>query len=98
MRWGGLRKINAESIGNWRNHLPRLKGQICLHGSISEDLIKYGYEPNNAWLSLLENIEPDFSPSHWPEQLTFPAWKLRRLKYAEAVRIAALRLIGIDEG
>lgn len=95
---GGLRAINPESIGNWRNHLPRLKGQISIHGSISEDLIEFGYEQNTAWLSLLESVEPDLSPSHWREQFQLPAWKYRRVKYAEAARIAVLRLFGIDEG
>ena len=94
---GKLRAINPESIGNWRNHLPRLKGQISIHGSISDDLIEFGYEPNDAWLSVLENIEPDLSPSRWPEQSALPAWKYRRLKYAEAARIAALRLFDVDE-
>jgi len=94
---GELRAINPESIGNWRNHLPRVKGQISIHGSISEDLIEFGYEPNDAWLCMLENIVADLSPSRWPEQIAFPAWRFRRLKYAEAARIAALRLFGVDE-
>ena len=41
---GGLRPITTESIGNWRHHLPRLAGQLLIHGPISQDLIDFGYE------------------------------------------------------
>ena len=45
----GIRAINNASISNWKKHIPRIKGQIKLHGSISDDLIKYGYEKDNDW-------------------------------------------------
>jgi hypothetical protein len=95
---GPLRAINSQSIGNWRNHLRRLKGQLSQHGSITEDLIEFGYERDDSWLSVLESVEPDLSPSHWPEHFALPVWTFRRLKYAEAARVAALRLFRIDEG
>jgi hypothetical protein len=95
---GPLRAVNSASIGNWRNHLPRLKGQLSQHGSITADLIEFGYERDDAWLSVLDGVEPDLAPSHWPEHFALPVWKFRRLKYAEAARIAALRLFGVDQG
>lgn len=72
---GSVREISASSIGNWRNHKPRVLGQIQLHGAISEDLIRYGYEKDNRWEKELEGIDPDFSDSHWPEY--FSARELR---------------------
>jgi len=65
---GGVRRIAPERIGNWRNHLPRLAGQIARHGSVSQDLIEFGYEPDDSWLSILKDIQPDNEPSHWTEE------------------------------
>ncbi|HSL80100.1 MAG TPA: hypothetical protein VK877_10615, partial [Pseudolabrys sp.] len=61
---GGVRPIKGDRVGNWRNHLPRVAGQLLLHGSISRELIVFGYEKDHDWLGTLEGIEPDFSPSH----------------------------------
>jgi hypothetical protein len=60
----GLRKVDAGGIGNWKNHKARLLGQITLHGSITEDLIRYGYEQDESWLEQLEGEEPDLTESH----------------------------------
>ncbi len=54
---GSVRKISSSSIGAWKNHLPRIKNQLKKHGSISQDLIDYGYEPDRAWEQILENVE-----------------------------------------
>ncbi len=64
---GGVRPIGADSIGKWRNHLPRLAGQLARHGPLTAELIELGYEPDDRWLAMLDGIEPDMSPSHWPE-------------------------------
>jgi hypothetical protein len=66
----GLRPISPARIGNWRHHLPRVAGQLLLHGSISQDLIEFGYEVDDSWLKELEGIEPDTSESHWSEHFT----------------------------
>jgi len=92
---GGLRPIDAESIGRWRQHLPRLAGQLSVHGPITRDLIEFGYEPDDGWLAELEAIEPDLSPSHWPETGDRPTGKIRRQKYAEAASILTARLLGM---
>jgi hypothetical protein len=75
---GDVRPVRPTTVGNWRNHKPRLKGQIIMHGSISEDLITYGYEKDTAWEKELEGIEPDMSASHWQED--FSAWDLMKRK------------------
>ena len=69
---GGLRPIGLDSIGRWREHLARVAGQIKLHGPITAELIEFGYEPDETWLSLLDGVVPDLAPSHWPE---FPSAK-----------------------
>ncbi|MEH6629157.1 MAG: sulfotransferase domain-containing protein [Motiliproteus sp.] len=62
-----IRKITGDSIGNWKKHLPRLAGQIEIHGSIAEELIGLGYEDNDLWMADIKTVEPDLSPGHWPE-------------------------------
>src|SRR5688572_3426365 len=61
---GPVRPFDANSVGNWRRHLPRLAGQLAQHGSISEELVEFGYERDAAWLSLLDGVSPDLSPSY----------------------------------
>jgi hypothetical protein len=67
---GGLRAASSSSIGNWHQHLPRVAGQLKLHGSIAADLIAYGYESDTAWEEELTGVEPDTSPGYWPEHLS----------------------------
>jgi hypothetical protein len=67
---GGIRPISPSGIGNWHKHLPRVAGQLQIHGSITKDLIEYGYEKDGTWEKELEGIEPDLSASHWPEHFT----------------------------
>jgi hypothetical protein len=64
---GGVRALSADSVGNWRRHLPRLAGQLSRHGPVTAELIELGYEYDEGWLASLDGIEPDMSPSHWPE-------------------------------
>jgi len=92
---GSLRPFNAASVGNWRNHLSRVAGQISIHGSITRELIELGYERDASWLLSLYGVTPDLSPSHFPERVTLPTWRLRRRAYVEAATIAAARLLGI---
>ena len=87
---GGCRPVTSVSIGNWRKHLPRLVGQLQKHGSITQDLIDYGYELDDRWLSELNGIAPDFSESHWEEYFTQAELKQRMQgKYL----MAALQLL-----
>jgi hypothetical protein len=105
---GGVRAISADSIGNWRRHLPRLAGQLSHHGPITAELIELGYEQDNAWLAALDGIEPDMSPSHVPDHVPeisrrslgqrlsargSSAWKYTRLVIGALERLAG-RTIG----
>jgi len=86
---GKVRPLTAVNIGNWRRHLPRVAGQLQRHGSISEDLIAYGFEPDAAWEEVLEGVEPDFSESHWPEYFSKAALRrIRKGRYFKAILVA----------
>lgn len=67
---GGVRAITAPRLDQWRDHLPRIVGQMQQHGSLAADLIEFGYETDDAWLAELEGVEADLSPSHWAEHFT----------------------------
>ena len=71
----GVRPISAASVGSWRQHLPRVAGQIQQHGSISADLVVHGYEKDRTWESELDGVEPDLRPSHRSEFFSGPARK-----------------------
>lgn len=60
----GLRAVSTKSIGSWKNHKARLAGQIQRFGSISGELIAYGYEKDNSWENELAGVVPDLSDSH----------------------------------
>lgn len=87
---GGVRPLTTVNIGNWRRHLPRIAGQLQRHGSISKDLIDYGYEPDAAWEKELEGVEADFSESHWPEYYTEDSLRrARKRRNLKAVWVVA---------
>jgi len=66
----GLRAIGASRPDPWRDHLPRVAGQMQQHGSLAPDLIEFGYETDDSWLAELDGVEPDTTPSHWSEHFT----------------------------
>ncbi len=90
-----VRPIKPTSVGKWKEHKARVAGQIQLHGSISEDLIRFGYEADEEWMKELEGVEPDLSKSYHSE---FVTWKdqvgFRAGKYAESVRRKVEQMIG----
>jgi hypothetical protein len=88
---GSVRPVTAQSIGNWRNHLPRLAGQLQQHGSISDDLFEFGYEPDRSWEGELEGVEPDLTPGHWPEHFT-PEDLAARLRHRGPLAVAKTML------
>ncbi len=83
----GVRPISGSSIGRWKEHLPRIAGQLSLHGDIAQDLVEFGYEENDAWLDVLKDVKPDTTPGKWPE--FFSDGELKRIrhgKYRQAFR------------
>ena len=74
----GVRPISPTSLRQWEENLPRLKKQIKLHGSLTPDLIRCDYEADDAWESILDNVEPLDGESFYPEKLHF--WhRLRKI-------------------
>jgi hypothetical protein len=82
----GVRPIAPNSIGLWRQHLGRIKGQQAIHGSLSPLLIECGYEESADWERILEPVEADFSRSRYPEKVYF--WS-RISQYINALRKVA---------
>jgi hypothetical protein len=60
---GAVRPFDTASIGNWRNHLPRLAGQLAKYGPITDELVEFGYERDAGWLTALAGVTPDRAPS-----------------------------------
>ncbi|WP_158705102.1 sulfotransferase domain-containing protein [Salinibacter altiplanensis] len=93
----GVRPISDSSVGRWRSHLSRVKGQIKIHGDITQDLIKYGYEEDGSWKDVLSDVEPDFSKSHWTEKFSEgEVRKIKRGKYKQSLRLLA-RKVGVKD-
>lgn len=90
-----LRPIEAKGIGNWKHHLPRVKQQIALHGPISADLIKFGYEPDASWEACLADVTAGRYSSVRPEfNSAKGAHKLKRRERREVFYIL-LRALGL---
>lgn len=84
----GVRPLDAQSIGRWRLHKPRVAAQLRLHGPLGRDLIYHKYEVNEEWLAELAGIEPDhFESKRLPRQ---PLEQMRRTwrRYKNVVQYA----------
>lgn len=85
---GSFRAVSGQSIGNWKEHKPRILGQIMDHGSITDDLIAFGYEKDASWEKELEGVEPEHAP---PRDSNFhkASWvkNKQRTKYLRAARV-----------
>lgn len=65
-----VRPIAPTSVGVWTQNPGRIKAQQMLHGSLTPELIECGYESSGDWEKVLEDVEPDFTRSLYPEKLT----------------------------
>jgi hypothetical protein len=61
---GGVRSVGTDRVGNWQNNKARVAGQLLQHGPISRELIEFGYERDASWLSLMQSVIPDLTPSY----------------------------------
>ncbi len=81
----GLRRIESSSIGRWRDHLPRIKSQLRIHGDLTDDLIEFGYEKDDSWLRMLDTVEEVAYQSYWPEHFRrCQLLRMRQGKYLKA--------------
>ena len=53
---GGLRPISKSSLSNWKQHLPRIRFQLERYPALRSAVERYGYEPDETWLSLLDDV------------------------------------------
>jgi hypothetical protein len=91
---GDVRPLDENSVGKWRQHLPRVAGQLKIHGPISRELAELGYEQDDAWLKMLEGIEPDTRSGHWPEFVP-PKFAAKKRRQKEARVEAYLQARGL---
>lgn len=94
---GGVRPISGDRIGNWRQHLPRLAGQLAASGPITPELIEFGYERDASWEAVLDGVDADRSESHWEGRfgLGKTLRRERRKARLDAVRVVGARLFGV---
>lgn len=88
---GGLRPVSIGSIGAWRAHKPRIVGQMSLYGSLAQELIELGYEPDDSWLESLVGVEPDYRPGS-RQSITDRRQPL--LRWALILRYSLMRRLG----
>jgi hypothetical protein len=90
---GGVRPVTADSIGAWRSQKGRVVSQLEKHGSVENDLIALGYEPDSAWLRALDGVEADHAASVYAETGPFEGGLSdRMLGFARSVRFHSWRL------
>lgn len=88
---GGVRKINTSSIGNWRNHLPRIKAQLQLFETMPAILRDLGYENDDKWIEMLDGVVADNGrPERRPHSLYVELREIVRRKYR--VLLARMRI------
>ena len=90
------RPIESSTIGNWKNHLPRIKQQIQIHGDISDDLIDLGYETDKKWLNTLENVEAQNFPTIKRERFSKSELRTRKRRGIIASGKILLEKTGIN--
>lgn len=84
---GKIRPFKSTSVGRWKQHKGRIAGQMSLHGSLVNDLIKYGFENDIDWLQELDENDTDLSTSHFSEYFNFKDRVTLKLgRYLEAFR------------
>ena len=81
-----VRPIAPTSVGKWKDNLPRIKAQQLTHGSLTPDLIDCGYETSDEWERVLDDVEPDFSRSRYPENVYFWSRISQRINALRKVR------------
>ncbi|MDX1499783.1 MAG: sulfotransferase domain-containing protein [Woeseiaceae bacterium] len=81
-----VRPIAPTSVGVWKQHPGRIRGQQQIHGSLTPDLIECGYETSAEWERALDGVEPDFSRSRYPEKVYFPSRISQRINALRKVR------------
>lgn len=86
-----VRPIAPSGIGAWRQHLPRIKQQTRIHGSVAPSLVAHGYEPDAAWEAMLDGVEAGDFETVVGEHYDLRYLVNRRLRGLRAARRAVVR-------
>lgn len=89
-----VRPISPAGVGAFRKHLGRLADQIAKHGSVSGELIEFGYEPDRSWEEVLDGVTPDDTASYLPEYFDSKELRERRKGIATEMIKILLRRAG----
>ncbi len=54
----GVRPFDPGRIESWRDHLPRVKGQLQKFPDMQTWLLNLGYESDSTWMKVLDDVEP----------------------------------------
>jgi hypothetical protein len=92
----GVRPIAPVGIGAWKNHLPRVKQQVRIHGAICQDLKKFGYEEDCAWEREVGAAEDLDFRSDRPEHLSRADFLKHRERERREVANILLRAVGLN--
>ena len=83
----GVREPNRDSLGKWREHLPRIAEQYFRHPQMADDLVRLGYEPDRRWLEELRDVTAMAYPCRYSEQReTFKEWEKSLRVYMKSRR------------
>ncbi len=88
----GVRAFETSRIQGWRDHLPRIKGQVEDYPSLPQDLIEAGYETDDSWMKMLEGVErytqdyKDIPPSRFRSVETNIRFWLKTRRYLSALK------------
>jgi hypothetical protein len=52
----GVRPFDTSRLDGWRDHLPRVNGQLRDHPDMPQELILAGYEDNDGWTEILNDV------------------------------------------
>lgn len=56
MALGGVRAVETQRIERWREHLPRVKAELQRHPEMTRMLIELGYERDDTWTRVLDDV------------------------------------------
>lgn len=72
----GLRAVNLQSLDKWQQHLPRIAEQLQRRPELADDLLRLGYEADQSWQQLLQDVTPVVYPCRYPERRPlFKEWE-----------------------
>ena len=82
---GGIRRLDPSRIAGWKDHLPRVKAQLAAHPDLATSLVKFGYEPDDAWSSALVDVRPHAQGHKEKAPHLFKRWETA-LRYRRRTR------------